>query len=134
MTEIDLGFVTETQRGHVAALLNLPGEASRNLHGNTQRTVAHRAARVPVNVQQRDVCPSPPHGWLPLCASLPQTPASLSPVTVSFPPKSDSNSLLHLLSCPWLYTGGDGGVSMGTSSGLQGRPSRLRASVSPRPE
>ena len=56
MTEIDLGFVTETPRGHVAGLSNLPcSEASRNLHGNTQRTGVCRAVRTCVNIQQ-DMC------------------------------------------------------------------------------
>lgn len=84
MTEIDLGFVTETQRGHVAALLNLPcSEASRNLHGNTQRTVAHKAARTCVNVQQEMcVLPHTPRLASSLCVPAPQTPASLSPVTI----------------------------------------------------
>ena len=56
MTEIGLGFVTETCRGHVAGLSNLPcSEASRNLHGSTQRTGVRRAVHTCVNIQQ-DMC------------------------------------------------------------------------------
>ena len=132
-TEIELGFVTETQRGRVAALSNLPcSDASQNLHSNTQRTVAHRAACTCVNVQQEMCELAHTPRLASLCASPRRRHLLLRPQSQSsFPPKSDSNSLLwHLLFSPrLLHRRRWRCLREAANSALWGRPSRLKASV-----
>lgn len=123
---------TETQRGRVAALSNLPcSEASQNLHSNTQRTVAHRAAHTYVNVQQEMCILAHTPRLASLCAS-PRLRHLLLRLQSrsSFPPKSDSNSLLwHLFSPRLLHRRRWRCLREAANSALRGRPSRLKASV-----
>lgn len=59
ITEVDLGFVTETQECHAVILYNPPSnETSQNLHGNMQRIVSNKAVCTFMNSDQsRDLSP-----------------------------------------------------------------------------